>query len=27
VKLLSDYLNVCDYNPPTLQTGGQTTFL
>jgi len=20
VKLLSDYLNVCDHNPPTLQT-------
>jgi len=26
VKLLSDYLNVCDHNPPTLQTDGQTTY-
>jgi len=34
VKLLSDYLSVCDYNPPTLQmdrqtdrrTDGQTTY-
>jgi len=24
VKLLSDYLNVCDQNPPTLQTDRQT---
>jgi len=22
LKLLSDYLNVCDHNPPTLQTDG-----
>jgi len=26
VKLLSDYLNVCDHNPPTLQTDRQTTY-
>jgi len=24
VKLLHDYLNVCDHNPPTLQTDRQT---
>jgi len=24
VKLLSDYLNVCDHNPPTLQTDTRT---
>jgi len=23
-ELLSHYLNVCDHNPPTLQTDGQT---
>jgi len=26
VKLLSDYLNVCDHNAPTLQTDRQTTY-
>jgi len=26
VKLLPDYLNLCDHNPPTLQTDGQVTF-
>jgi len=24
VKLLSDYLSVCNHNPPTLQTDGET---
>jgi len=26
VKLLFDYLSVCDHNPLTLQTDGRTTF-
>jgi len=25
-EILSDYLNVCDHNPPTLQTNGRTTY-
>jgi len=25
VKLLSDFLNVCDHNPPTLLTDRQTS--
>jgi len=27
VQLLSDYLNSCDHNPPTLQTEGQTDYI
>jgi len=26
LKLLSDFVNVCDHNLPTLQPEGQTTF-
>jgi len=26
VKLLSDYRNVCDHNPPTLQADRRTTY-
>jgi len=26
MKLLSDYLNVCDHNPSTLQKDRQTTY-